>query len=191
MLQTKSKLCVSFGSWVTYVYQTLFFRGLYFFSEWLEMKSVNSLRRTLKQCIRKVSNFLFKRSVCLITHTQGRLKNDRNPTLGVRFRGGGRVFPLQNCLSTEGWLNRELAILCFSLLFTHCECWLFPGPSGPGGSRRGGTGANQKTGRRNWRQFEANCWATHWSEALFCFVQFYVSTDGCKVNCRLLFVLVD
>lgn len=87
--------------------------GLVLFSEWLEMKSVNSLRRTLQQCIRKVSNFLFKRSVCLITNTQRRLKNDRNPTLGVRFRGGGRVFVLQNCLSTEGWLNR----IGYTLLF--------------------------------------------------------------------------
>ena len=175
---------------------TLFFRGLYFFfSEWLEMKSVNSLTRTLQQCIRKVSNFLFKRSVCLITNTKRRLKNDRNPTLGVHFRGGGRVFVLQNCLSTEDWLIRELAILlailCFSLFFIHCECWLFPGPPGPGSSGRGGTGASQKTGRRNWRQFEANCWATHWSEALFCFVQFYDPIDDCKVNCHLPFVLVD
>ena len=53
------------------------------------MKSVNSLRRTLQQCIRKVSNFLFNRSVCLITNTQRRLKNDKNPTLGVGFRSGG------------------------------------------------------------------------------------------------------
>ena len=129
------------------------------------------------QCIKKVSTFLFKRSVCLITNTQRRLKNDRNPTLG--WRGGGRVFVLQNCLLTEGWLIRELAILCFSLLFPHCECWLFPGPSGPGSSGRGGTGASKKTGRRNWRQFEANCWANHWSEVLFCFVQFYVTIDDC------------
>ena len=78
------------------------------------MKSINSLRRTLQQCIRKVSTFLFKRSVCLITNTQRRLKNDRNPTLGVRFRGGGG-----GVCSTELSLNRGLTEqrVSYTLLF--------------------------------------------------------------------------